>query len=88
MFAGMSAFYTRIDKYPPVLVRLMARKPRGTGSGNGTKPLSTDEIAKSSGLSYSLVEGLSLNNMVRGWMSTPFATSRLLAVWTSPTPCT
>ena len=59
MFAGMSAFYTRIDKYPPVLVRLMARKPRGTGSGNGTKPLSTDEIAESSGLSYSLVEGLS-----------------------------
>ena len=52
-------FYKRIDKYPPVLVRLMARKPRGVGSGNGTRPLSTSEIAKLSSLPVSMVEGLS-----------------------------
>ncbi len=55
----MSVFYQRIDKYPPVLVRLMARKPRANGSGNGTRPLSTCEIASLSGLPPSMVEGLS-----------------------------
>ena len=52
-------FYERIDKYPPVLVRLMARKPRANGNGNGTRPLTTIEISDRSGLPVSMVEGLS-----------------------------
>ncbi len=37
----------------------MARKPREKGSGNGTRPLTTEEIANRSGLPVSMVEGLS-----------------------------
>ena len=62
----MSVFYQRIDKYPPVLVRLMARKPRAKGSGNGTRPLSTGEIASLSGLPSSMVEGLSHSTTWKG----------------------
>ena len=66
MLVGMSVFYERIDKYPPVLVRLMARKPRASGSGNGTRPLTTKEIADQSGLPSSMVEGLSHATTWRG----------------------
>lgn len=66
MLAGMSVFYHRIDKYPPVLVRLMARSPRSYGSGNGTRPLTTKEIASRSGLTVSMVEGLSHSTTWRG----------------------
>ena len=55
----MTIIYERIDKYPPVLVRLMARKPRANGNGNGTRPLTTEDIADRSGLPTSMVEGLS-----------------------------
>ncbi len=62
----MSVFYKRIDKYPPVLVRLMARKPRASGNGNGTRPLTTVEIAAKSGLPESMVEGLSHSTTWKG----------------------
>ena len=66
MLPRMSVFYERIDKYPPVLVRLMARKPRAAGCGNGTRPLTTKEIANLSGLTVSMVEGLSHSTTWRG----------------------
>jgi len=62
----VSVFYKRVDRYPPVLVRLLARRPRANGSGNGTRPLTTDEIARDSGLTPAVVEGLSRSTTWKG----------------------
>lgn len=45
-------FWTRINRFPPILVRLLARHPRG-------EPMTTLEIADRSGLSPFQVEALS-----------------------------
>lgn len=45
-------FWQRIDKYPPVLCRLLARLPKG-------RPLTDAEIAEKSGLSQAQVEAYS-----------------------------
>jgi len=45
-------FWKRLDRYPPVLCRLLARQKRG-------RPLTTQEIAKASGLPPAKVEAIS-----------------------------
>lgn len=45
-------FWTRLDRYPPVLCRLLAREKRG-------RPLTTVEIADTSGLPPAKVEAIS-----------------------------
>lgn len=45
-------FWTRLDRYPPVLCRLLAREKRG-------RPLTTAEIADTSGLPPAKVEAIS-----------------------------
>lgn len=44
--------WQRIDRFPPILIRLLARHPRG-------RPLSTAEISERSGLSPVQVEAIS-----------------------------
>lgn len=46
-------FWERLDRFPPIRVRLLAKHPRGAG------PLSTIEIAERSGLSTATVEAIS-----------------------------
>lgn len=45
-------FWKRLDRYPPVLCRLLARQKRG-------RPLTTREIAETSGLPPAKVEAIS-----------------------------
>jgi hypothetical protein len=52
-------FWDRIDRYPPILLRLLARIPR-------SRPLETFEIASRSGLSESTVEAIGQQTDWRG----------------------
>lgn len=51
--------WVRLDRHPPILLRLMARKPR-------SRPLETTEIAERSGLSVMQVEAISVQTDWRG----------------------
>lgn len=50
--SGDEAWSRRIDRFPPILVRLLARDPRGS-------PLTTKEISDRSGLVPLLVDSIS-----------------------------
>lgn len=63
-------FWERIDRYPPVLCRLLARVPKG-------KPLTTEQIAERSGLSPVQVEAISRQTDWRG-IDLPTARSFML----------
>jgi hypothetical protein len=56
---SQQSFWKRLEIYPPILVRLLSRHPRG-------EPLSTAEIAASSGLTTYQVEALSWATSWRG----------------------
>lgn len=56
-YGGM--IWERLEKYPPVLCRLLARLPKG-------RPLSNHEIATRSGLSHYQVEAISRQTDWRG----------------------
>lgn len=45
------SFWARLDHYPPILIRILARTPDGS-------PMATEEIAQSSGLSSFYVESI------------------------------
>lgn len=49
----MTDIFTRIDRYTPILCRLLARVPNG-------RPLTTEEICAKSGLNSMFVEQLSM----------------------------
>ena len=52
-------FWERVEKYPPILCRIFARKPRGL-------PLDTAEIAARSGLNPAQVDAISQSLDWRG----------------------
>lgn len=52
-------FWSRFDLFPPLFLRILARRPRGA-------PLTTQEIARRSGLSASQVDAISWQTDWRG----------------------
>lgn len=57
--SGNSGIWLRIKRFPPVVVRLLARKTVPVGGGFTTFAMSDAEIAKASRLSISRVKSLS-----------------------------
>jgi hypothetical protein len=55
----MKSIWQQIDRFPPILCRLLARVPRG-------RPLTTEEIATASQLPPAKVEALSISTSWHG----------------------